>query len=68
MGMQLSSGEGEKVVDKPCSGLGCVENGRQSVLESAISNRCEKIHSKCEVQTLYSPGIAQDCVVMIDKV
>ena len=38
------------------------------VSESAISNRCEKMHSKCQVQTLYSPGIAQDCVVMIDKV
>ena len=32
------------------------------------SNRCQKMHSKCQVQTLYSPGIAQDCVVMIDKV
>ena len=31
-------------------------------------NRCQKMHSKCEVQTLYSPGIAQDCVVMTGKV
>ena len=66
--MQLSGGEGEKVVNKPCSGLGCVENDRQNVPESGISNRCEKMHSKCQVQTLYSPGIAQNCVVMIDKV
>ena len=56
------------MVDKPRSGLGRVENGRQSVPESTISNRCEEMHSKCEVQTLYSPGIAQDCVVMVDKV
>ena len=27
-GVQLSGGEGEKVVNKPCSGLGRVENGR----------------------------------------
>ena len=66
--MQLSGGEGEKVVNKPRSGLGCVENGRPNVQESGISNRCKKMHSKCQVQTLYSPGIAQDCVVMIDKV
>ena len=66
--MQLSSGEGEKVVEKPRSGLRHVENGRESVPENTISNRCEKMHSKCEVQTLYSPGIAQDCVVMVDKV
>ena len=66
--MQLSGGEGKKVVNKPCSGLRHVENGRWSVPESTISNRCEKMHSKCQVQTLYSPGIAQDCVVMIDKV
>ena len=66
--MQLSGGEGEKVVDKPRSGLGHVENGRQNIPESRISNRCKKMHSKCQVQTLYSPGIAQDCVVIIDKV
>ena len=36
--------------------------------EAEDSNRCQKMHSKCEVQTLYSPGIAQDCVVMVDKV
>ena len=67
-GVRLSGEEGEKVVNKPRSGLGRVENGRQNVPESAISNRCQKMHSKCQVQTLYSPGIAQDCVVMIDKV
>ena len=66
--MQLGGGEGEKVVNKHCSGLGRVENGRWSIPESAILNRCQKMHSKCQVQTLYSPGIAQDCVVMIDKV
>ena len=66
--MQLSGGEGEKVVNKPRSGLRCVENGRQNISESGISNRCQKMDSKCEVQTLYSLGIAQDCVVMIDKV
>ena len=49
-GVQLSSGEGEKVVNKPCSGLRHVENGRQSIPESAILNRCQKMHSKCEVQ------------------
>ena len=67
-GMQLSSGEGKKVVDKPCSGLRRVENGRRNIWESGILNRCQKMHSKCQVQTLYSPGIAQDCVVTIDKV
>ena len=32
------------------------------------SKRCRKMHSKCEVQTLYSPGIAQDCIVTVNKV
>ena len=67
LGVQLSSGEGEKVVDKPCSGLRHVENGRWNVWESGISNRCQNMHSKCEVQTLYSLGIALDCVVTTDK-
>ena len=68
LGVQWSSGEGEKVVDKPHSGLRHVENGRWHIWESGISNRCQKMHSKCEVQTLYSPGIASDCVVTTDKV
>ena len=55
----------EKVVNKPCSGLRHVENGRQNARESTISNRCEKMHSKCVVQTFYSLGIAQDCVVTV---
>ena len=66
--MQLSGGEGKKVVDKPCSGLERVENGRWNIQESGISKRCQKMHSKCEVQTLYSLGIAQDCVVTKVKV
>ena len=67
--MQWRGGEGMKLVDKPHSGLGRLDytvDGMFGKVED--SNRCQKMHSKCEVQTLYSLGIAQDCVVMIDKV
>ena len=62
--VQWRGGEDKKVVSELRSGLG----GADGRWEGQRSNRCQKMHSKCEVQSLYSPGIAQDCVVTIDKV
>ena len=59
LGMLGNGGEGEKVVDEPHSGLGHVES-RWHVQES------KRYIPKCKVQTLYSPGIAQGCVVVYD--
>ena len=66
-GVQWRGGEGVKMVNKPIvdSDMWTVD---RMFRKAEDSNRCQKMHSKCEVQTLYSPGIAQDCVVMIDKV
>ena len=58
----------QEVVDEPCSGLGCVVRRREECLRLVELNKCRKMHSKCEVQSLYSPGIAQDCVVTVNKV
>ena len=58
----------QEVVDEPCSGLGHVVRRREECLRLVGSNRCGKMHSKCKVQTFYSPGIAQDCVVTVNKV
>ena len=58
----------QEMVDKPCSGLGHVVRRRGKYLRHVESNRCRKMHSKCEIQTLYSPGIAQDRVVTVNKV
>ena len=58
----------QEVVDEPCSGLRCAVRQREKYLRLGSSNRCGKMHSKCEVQSLYSPGIAQDCVVTVNKV
>ena len=58
----------QEVVDEPCSGLGCVVRRREECLRLVESNKCGKMHSKCEVQSLYSPGIAQDSVVTVNKV
>ena len=58
----------QEMVDEPCSGLGRVVRRRELYPRLVESNRCRKMHSKCEVQTLYSPGIAQDCVVTVNKV
>ena len=58
----------QEVVDEPCSGLRHAVRRRGLYLRLMELNRCRKMHSKCEVQTLYSPGIAQDCVVTVNKV
>ena len=58
----------QEVVDEPCSGLGRAVRRRGKYPRLVESNRCRKMHSKCEVQSLYSPGIAQDCVVTVNKV
>ena len=58
----------QEVVDKPCSGLGCAVRQRGEYPRLVELNRCGKMHSKCEVQSLYSLGIAQDCVVTVNKV
>ena len=58
----------QEMVDEPCSGLGRAVRRREECLRLVRSNRCRKMHSKCEVQSLYSPGIAQDCVVTVNKV
>ena len=58
----------QEVVDEPCSGLGCVVRRREECLRLMELNRYRKMHSKCEVQSLYSPEIAQDCVVTLNKV
>ena len=58
----------QEVVDEPSSGLGHVVRRREECPRLVGSNRCRKMHSKCQVQSLYSPGIAQVCVVTINKV
>ena len=60
---QSSTGQSgvQEMVDKPCSGLRCAVRRRELYPNG-------KMHSKCKVQTLYSPGIAQDCVVTVNKV
>ena len=58
----------QEVVDEPCSGPGRAVRRREECLRLVESNRCGKMHSKCQVQSLYSPGIAQDCVVTVNKV
>ena len=58
----------QEVVDEPCSGLRHPVRRRELYLRLVESNRCGQMHSKCEVQTLYSPGISQDCVVTVNKV
>ena len=58
----------QEMVDEPCSGLGRAVRRREKYLRLVELNRCRKMHSKCEVQSLYSPGIAQDCVVTVNKV
>ena len=58
----------QEVVDEPYSGLGHAVRRREECLKLVRSNRCRKVPSKCQVQTLYSPGIAQDCVVTVNKV
>ena len=67
---QSSTGQSgvQEMVDKPCSGLGRAVRRRELYPRFMESNRCGKMHSKCKVQTLYSPGIAQDCVVTVNKV
>ena len=58
----------QEVVNESCSGLRHAVRRRKECLRLVRSNRCGKMHSKCEVQSLYSPGIAQDCVVTVNKV
>ena len=66
----LSTGQSgvQEVVDEPCSGLGRAVRRRGKYLRLMESNRYGKMHSKCQVQSLYSLGIAQDCVVTVNKV
>ena len=56
----------QEVVNKPCSGLRCAVRQRGKYLR--LVDGCGKMHLKCKVQTLYSLGIAQDCVVTVNKV
>ena len=58
----------QEMVNEPCSGLGCAVRQRGKYPRLGRLNRCGKMHSKCKVQSLYSPGIAQDCVVTVNKV
>ena len=58
----------QEVVNEPCSGLRRAVRRRGKYRRLVRLNRCGKMHSKCEVQSLYSPGIAQDCVVTVNKV
>ena len=58
----------QEVVDEPCSGLGRAVRQRGLYPRVVESNGCRKMHSKCEVQSLYSPGVDQDCVVTVNKV
>ena len=58
----------QEVADEPHSGLGRAVRRREECLRLLELNRCGKMHSKCKVQTLYSPGIAQYCIVTVNKV
>ena len=58
----------QEVVNEPCSGLGYAVRQRGKYPRLVELNRCRKMHSKCQVQSLYSPGIAKDCVVTVNKV
>ena len=66
--MQWRGGKGKKVLNKPHSGLGHAVRWRKKYTRLVWLKQCGKIDWKCKVQTLYSPGIAQDCVVTVNKV